>query len=297
MDRADLELVVTLSEVGSLTAAAGSLHVAQPALSRRLRNLETEVGAPLFERGRRGASPTPVGRLLATEAADILGRWQGALDAVESAVAGRLGRIRLGVTPTLGADLLPPVLARLHRGTPDLRIELEASGDSRALRNGVANGELDMAVAVLAADREAGTRVARVGEQSITLVMPADHRFASMDAVPRRALIGQALVALRAGEGLRELLDEIFDELGDAPDVAIETSEREMLLPFVAAGLGVTLVPVEFARQRIRPGLVSRALTPRIRRRIGVVVRPGALSAAARRVLDAIDEEGVLAAV
>jgi DNA-binding transcriptional LysR family regulator len=256
-------------------------------LSRRLQQLERTVGAPLFLRGRHGATPTPVGRALvesAQAAIDAMARAeQDALDAA----AGRAGRLRIGVTPTLGAVLLPSVLAAFRRSHPNVRLDLVASGDSASLRQRAAEGALDIAVAGLSSQVEPNTRIALTGEQRFVLIAPTELRLPAR--VPRRRLAELPLVTLTAGEGLRQQVDLVFAELGAEPVIAIETSEREMLMPFVAAGLGVALIPEGFARARPAKGLRIHDLDPVVRRRIGAVVADGDVTALADAFLDALE--------
>lgn len=240
MDRSDLELVVAIAQAGSLSGAARALHIAQPPLSRRLQHLEREVGAALFLRGRHDATPTAVGRSLIEGARAALAAIARAEQDAADAAAGRAGRLRIGVTPTLGAVLLPAVLASFRRTHPDVRLDLTASGDSPWLRHQAAAGEIDIAVAALAPHPEPNATVALAGEQRFVLIAPIELRLSK--AVRRRALADLPLVALTAGEGLRQQLDQLFAELGAEPNIAIETSEREMLMPFVAAGAVPVLV-------------------------------------------------------
>ena len=270
MDRADFELVVAIAHTGSLTGAARQLHIAQPPLSRRLQQLERTVGAPLFVRGRHGATPTPVGRALVESAVQALAAMRRAEQDAFDAAAGRSGRLRIGVTPTLGAVLLPAVLAAFRRTHQRVRLELVASGDSLSLRQMAAAGELDIVVAALAPSPEPNTRVALSGHQRFVLVAPADLRLS--DPVRRVALADLPHVTLTSGEGLRQQLDLVFAELGAEPTIAIETSEREMLVPFVAAGLGVAMIPEGFAGARPAKGVRVHAITPLVSRDIGAVV-------------------------
>ena len=286
MDRADFELVVAIARAGSLSGAARQLHIAQPPLSRRLQQLEREVGAALFLRGRHGATPTAVGRSLIDGAETALVAIARAEQDALDAAAGRAGRLRIGVTPTLGAVLLPPVLASFRHTHPDVRLDLVSSGDSSWLRQQAGAGDLDIAVAALAAQAEPNTTIALTGDQRFVLIAPAELRLAK--AVQRRALVGVPVVALTAGEGLRQQLDQVFAELGAEPNLAIETSEREMLVPFVAAGLGVALVPEGFARARPAKGLTIHELDPPLRRRIGAVMANDQPSALTRAFLDAL---------
>jgi len=273
VDRADLELVLAVARAGSLTGAARQLHIAQPALSRRLAALERSLGAELFHRGRHGATPTIVGRTLLDGAATALDALNRAEQDAGDVAAGRAGRLRVGVIPTLGAVLLPPVLARFRTSHPGVRLELHASGQSAALRDQVALGALDVAIAVLPSRAEAGTRIAARGKQRFVVVAPSDSALPSRNGlVPRRALVGSPVVALVEGEGLRQQLDLVYAGLGAEPDITIETSEREMLLPMVAAGLGITLVPEGFARQRSVAGVRIYGLSPPIERPVGAVI-------------------------
>ena len=277
MDRADLELVVAIARTGSLTAAARTLHTAQPPLSRRLQALERAVGAELFTRGRHGATPTVVGRALVERAEQALDAITRAEQDTSDVAAGRAGRLRIGVTPTLGAELLPASLAGFRASHPDVRIDLASSGDSAGLRRGVRDGDLDVAVCVLDADDEAGVKIAARGEQRFVLIAPADMRLAKGTSrrVSTRALVGLPLVVISAGEGLRVVVDQLLAGLGAEPVITIETSEREMLVPFVAAGLGASIVPEGFARQRTATGLSTYELEPPVKRAVGIVVGTG----------------------
>jgi len=176
------------------------------------------------------------------------------------------------------------VLAAFHRAHPDVRLDLTASGDSGWLRAQVASGELDIAVAAVAARAEAGTQVALSGEQKFVLIAPADLHLPK--TVRHEKLARLPVVTLTAGEGLRQHLDQIYAGIGAEPDIAIETSEREMLVPFVAAGIGVALVPDDFARARPAGGLTIHQLAPPVRRAIGAVVAPGEVPALVAAFLD-----------
>ena len=275
MDRSDVELVLAVAEEGSLTAAATRLHTAQPALSRRLRRLEHELGTTVFERGRHGARPTPAGRAVVEAAGQALVAIERVELVARDAAAGTRGVLRVGTTPTLGADVLPPSLAAFRTSHPEVRLTLTASGNSSELRRAVADGVLDLAVAVVPDALEDGLVVGRRARQVFVAVVPADDPAVGRGVLARSALTTRPIVALSRGEGLRAVLETVFAAAGAVPDIAIETSEREMLIPFVAAGLGVTVVPRAFARQRAGLGTAVLPLRPSVHREVGVVVREG----------------------
>jgi DNA-binding transcriptional LysR family regulator len=277
MDLADLELVVTTADAGTLT--------------RRLARLERELGGSLFERGRHGARATPAGEALADGGAEVLQTIRVLERRTRDAIAGRVGHLRIGTAPTLGADILPAVLAAHRRAHPDVDLDVTSSGDSDGLLREVAARRLDVALTVLPErlDRDLVQSVSR--RQSFVLVVPSGHRLAELDVVPRSELAHERLVAIRAGEGLRQVLDRVYRELEVDPDVSIETTDREMLLPLVAAGMGVTLVPDHFARRRLVDGVEARPLRPAVHRRVGAVVARADASRQARDLVARLADE------
>ena len=184
------------------------------------------------------------------------GTWN---DGRADALAGRRGSLRIGTTPTLGADLMPLALGLYRSAHPSVHFEVTSSGDSDRLAIDVREGRLDVALAVVSAPLDPLLEISAEGPQPFVLVVPSGHRLAGYDAVPLAELAAERLVTLRASEGLRLLVDRIFVDLGAEPDVAIETTDRDMLVPLVAAGLGVTLLPDHFARRREVEGVVLRS--------------------------------------
>jgi len=273
MDRPDLELLAALDDTGSVGGAATALHTAQPALSRRLARIERELGGRLFDRGRHGAVATAAGRVAVERARVALEAITATEHAGAEAVAGRTGRLLVGAAPTLGAELLPEALARHRRDRPDVGFELVINGDNPGLRRRLLAGELDVAVTILPNRLEPGLRVATSAPQPIVVAVPSDHPLAARTRIPRAALADLEIITLGRGEGMRTMLDELFAELDAAPDIRFEVSERELLVPFVAAGLGATVLPERFARQRAGSAVTLRPLSPPLARRVGAVVR------------------------
>jgi DNA-binding transcriptional LysR family regulator len=288
VERADLEMVVALAEEGSVTAAAGELHTAQPALSRRLARLEHAVGGPLFVRGRGGATPTAAGRVLAERARDALAAIERAERDAADAVAGRRGRLRIGMTPTIGADLLPEVLATLRDQHPDIRLELETTLNSRGLRAAVRAGQLDLAAVVLDPDDHEGLRVVAQVPQVLVVAVPSGHPLAQRRAVRPAQLVDEPLVTVEHGQGMRSFVERLFAEIGTAPTITIETNQRELLLPLVAAGAGITILPEVFARWRAGAGVAVRPFSPARQRRVGAVARAGPTDALVAAAIGAV---------
>src|SRR5699024_5024333 len=130
------------------TRAAELSRVTQPSLSKQIRSLERELGAPLFSRVRGNITLTPAGETLLPLAQRILTDLETARREVAELAGARRGRVRLGATPSLCAGLLADVLADFHRRFPGIELQVEESG-SRDLIRSLGRGELDMALIIL----------------------------------------------------------------------------------------------------------------------------------------------------
>ncbi len=144
-----LAYFLAVADVGSFTRAAESLGVAQPTLSRQLRALEDELGAPLVDRGGRdGPTLTAAGEAVLPLARRMLADADGARRTVAEIVGLRRGRVRIGATPSLCIGVLADVLRVFHEQHPDVRLELTESG-SQPLVAGLVRGELDIALVIV----------------------------------------------------------------------------------------------------------------------------------------------------
>ncbi|WP_264030505.1 LysR family transcriptional regulator [Cellulosimicrobium sp. SH8] len=278
MDLTRLRMLAAVAREGSVTAAARSLHYAQPSVSHHLARLEAEVGVPLLERHGRGVRLTAAGRLLAARAEEILGRVGAARDELDALVSLSAGRVRLAAFPSALATLVPDVVARLARDHPGLGVGLVEAEPPEAL-DALRRGAVDVAL-VFEHDRSPvdveGLRAVPVLAEELFLVRAAD------DAAPTGGC-GSAPGAGTVLADLAPLADAAWiagcercradlvgrcERAGFTPRVAFETDDYVAVQSLVAAGVGVSLLP---------------ALALRAHRDPRVDVRP--LPGAARRVL------------
>lgn len=174
-----LSYFVALADTGSFTRAAEQMGVSQPSLSQQIRALETIVGAALFERGV-PAILTPLGRDLLDRARSILLDVADLEDVRATSADTLIGTIRLGVSPTLGAYLMPSLVARLHREHPALRVHVR-EGLPTVLASGLASGVHDLILAQLPVAGR-GLHSERLFREPLHVTMAADH-----PCVPRPA--------------------------------------------------------------------------------------------------------------
>jgi LysR family transcriptional regulator, nitrogen assimilation regulatory protein len=145
VDLKQLEYFVRVVELGSFTRAAAMLHVAQPALSRQVRQLELELRTPLLVRNGRGVTTTPSGERLLEHGRGILRQVARAKQDIEDANTKRAGRIAIGMPASIAEALTTPLIERLRRELADATITV-LQGRSTQLQEWLWSGRLDMAV-------------------------------------------------------------------------------------------------------------------------------------------------------
>lgn len=270
---------------GSVTAAAANLGYTPSAVSQQIGVLEKEAGIALLERFGRGVRPTAAGRLL-TEHAAVIGRQVAEAEtALADLRAGRTGRISVRYFATAGAELVAPALARFRTEHPGVRVDL------RIAEGAPADEEADLTLVVrprgggpdAAGD---GLRLVHLLDDPYRAVLPRGHPLADRrTAVDLAELAGEPWVGSeRPGPCLDAVLDACA-AAGFAPDIAVECEEYATAQGFVAAGLGVSLVPLMGLGSRHPNVVVRKVRGPEPVRSIHALVRKSSLSLPAVRGL------------
>jgi DNA-binding transcriptional LysR family regulator len=264
-----LAYFLAVAETRHFTHAAERMRVAQPSLSKQIKTLETELGAPLFSRARGNVTLTPAGEALLPLARRMLADAETARREVAELAGLRRGRVRLGATPSLCAGLLADVLARFHGDYPGVELQVEEGG-SRDLVRDLARGQLDLALIILPLQSSDPSLVTEE-------ILREDLVVASVANPGRRPYIridelrGRPLVMFRRGYDLREATLTACRQAGFEPRFAVEGGEMDAVLRFVEAGLGVAVVPSMVLDGR--PGLVGTPILPGLRRTVALAHR------------------------
>lgn len=236
-----LRAFVAVAEQRHFTKAARDLAIAQPSLSKRIRLLEAELGAPLFHRMRGNVALTPAGEALLPWARRILGDLETAADEVRELTGLRRGRLSVGATPSIVVAILPRALAGLRGMYSGLDLKLQEAG-SRDLVRALDQGSLDLALVILPVRQRSLVTVPLLREELVVAVT-SDHALAQRDAVTLTELRTVPLVMFREGYDLRETTLAACARAGFEPRLAVEGGEMDGVLRMTAAGLGVSIVP------------------------------------------------------
>lgn len=271
MDLYQLEYFLEAARQRSFTRAAAKLNLAQAALSEQMRKLEGELGAKLFNRGRRETSLTPAGETLRTHAESLLAQATVARRAVGDLVAMRGGRLAVGAIPSVSACLLPAVVAGFRRKHPQVELALH-EGTSEAVAHWVESGKIELGVVQLPAPGDA-FEVTPLLDESFVLLVPRAHPLARR-RLPKLSDLSKEAFVFYKGRA-RVVAQAACRAAGFEPRTACESGELETIRSLVAADLGIALLPELAARGTVPGCVVVRLGGGPIRRSVALLQRRG----------------------
>ena len=260
MELRHLRYFVAVAEELNFGRAAERLRIAQPPLSRQIRDLERELGTPLFERVPRGVELTPAGRAFLPEARLTLAQAERAQRTAERAARGEIGRLRVGFVEAVSdAGVLPDVLGffRLHLPNIGLSLfEMDSLQQVEAFRD----GRIDLGVLHGApGEVEAGLRAERVYAEPFVVAVPETHALATRPRASLRDFAGEPFLLFprHVGPAMYDDLIARCRAAGFSPRVVQEVAGWHTLAGLVSAGVGVSFVPRSLGQLR-RPGVAYR---------------------------------------
>ncbi|MGW2559130.1 LysR family transcriptional regulator [Streptomyces sp. NPDC001514] len=285
LDVRRMQVLRAVVSTGSVTAAATRLGYTPSAVSQQIAALEKEAGMALLERVGRGVRPTTAGLLLAEHAAAISRQVAEAETALADLREGRTGRLSVRYFATVGAPLVAPALARLRRDHPGVQVDLRLIDPDDPLPD-VKQGRADVALVVRTHGRPVdGIRLEHLLDDPYRAVLPKGHPLAAKRVLDLADLADEPWVG---SEWPGPCLDAVLDACsaaGFAPEFVVESEDYATAQGFVAAGLGISLIPLVGLRNA-HPGVVVRKVRrPEPVRAIHAAVRESAPAQPALRVL------------
>lgn len=276
-----------LAAARSFTAAAVALNTTQSALSKQIKELETQLGTRLLDRTTRRVVLTREGEDFLLAIAPAVAQIEAAVRDLREQAAGRRGRLALSATPHIAAALLPPVLARMLAARPRLDVTCLDTLADEGLRL-VAEGEVEFAITAFrpTAPLPTGLAFTPVWEtnEDLVVVLPAGHPLAAQDAVRWDALTAWPLVTLHPGGRSHTVFEELLWTRQPELKPRLQARYVSTVLGMVAAGIGIAVFPSSAVGDARPAALVCRPLEgERVRRQIALIHRAGrSLSGPAR---------------
>ncbi|CAB1127991.1 DNA-binding transcriptional regulator, LysR family [Candidatus Hydrogenisulfobacillus filiaventi] len=263
----NLRTFVRVVEAGSLTRAAGDLHLSQPAVTKQLQALEAEFGSRLLVREHHRVRPTLGGEALYRYARRLLALYDQARAAVAELEEPGRGEVAVGAVSTVALYTLPPVLLDFSRRYPQVRLHVRI-GDIAETVQLVRRGEVGLALVTVPVE-QAGLLSVPLFDDPVRLVAAparARHLPRPLEAA---ALSELEFISYQTPSRFRSFVDGMLEQRGIIPAVRMEFNSHEAVKGMVKAGLGVAMVPESVVREDLARGelvaLEVQGLPPLVR--------------------------------
>lgn len=264
MDFRHLRYFQAVAEELSYSKAAQRLHIAQPALSRAVKELEDRLGVTLLDRDRRSVALTAAGRVLLNETSLLMQRFDEAVRKVQRTAAGDEGELRLGFIGPPTQTFLGRLLQEFRRRHPRVAVILEERTPERVWEM-VVRGRLDIGLTrPVLAGRALGLQTALLRKERLCAALPTNHPLAKSESIRWRNLAEESLIILarREGVGLHDATLEACRQARFNPKLAHTPSLVSTVLSYVEAGAGIGVIPDSVSSLGAGLPIVFRPLTP-----------------------------------
>jgi len=263
MELRHLRYFVAVAGKENISQAAKSLHVSQPALSRQMRDLESELGVSLFKRGGKSVHLTEAGRVFLSESRAALNRIEDAISVTKAVAYRRRNRICIGYGPIPTAEILPRALRAFQVRNPKAKVDLRALTTQEMIR-ALRRGEIDVSLMAdgLSEDLE-GLTIVEICSYPLCVAVSKKHRFAQRRVVSIEELAKEPIISLsrRGFRWYNTLVEKVLSPYNRNLKIVEEFDDSQSVIAAVEAGRGVAITSSVIARTAGRR-LAFRPLRP-----------------------------------
>ena len=270
MDSRSLQIFVEVAEQQSITQAAEKLFLTQPAVSKRIAQLETQLETRLFDRIGRQVHLTEAGRALLPRARQIL-RELSEISSLITNLSGEVaGRLRIGTSHHIGLHRLPPVLRQFSREYPKVNLDLHFI-DSEEAWDGVLQGDLELGVVTLPPQADPRVQQERIWDDPLVFMVAPEHPLAQEKKPTLAMLTEYAAILPSPVTFTRRIVEDIFRQEQLALNISMSTNYLETIHMMVSIGLGWSVLPASMVDDKV----VALPLKEKhLKRELGVVTHP-----------------------
>jgi len=289
MDTANLKAFLHVAQSGSFSIAAKKLHLTQPAVSKRIAQLEEQLGADLFDRIGRVVHITEAGNALLPHARAVQMELQAAEQSVRDLTGTVRGELRLATSHHIGLHRLPPVLSHFSNAYESVHIDIDFM-DSEQAYDLVLRGEVELAVVTLAPTAQEHVITAPIWPDPLNFMVQKDHPLAKQKKLTLKSLSEVPCILPGLNTYTGQIVKTLFDKRGLPLQISIATNYLETIRMMASVGLGWTVLP----QAMLDETLVSLPIRDvAITRTLGVVYHEGrSLSRAAKAFIAALETVG-----
>ncbi len=280
---------VALAQHGSVSLAAQTRHLTQPAISNQLKRLQETVGTPLYRRQGRGVTLTATGEAFYKHALKVAQSLREMDDFADALLGLNAGRIHVAASQTIAGSLLPSALVRLRATWPEIEVFVN-SGNSQQVFDGINAHDLGLVESPLPGSTPGRCGIELLGQDEIVCVMPGRHPLATRKSLAIGDLPHHPLIWRETGSGTREVLEqEMLKTLGRLPEVHICLGGVAAVLEAVRQGLGIGVIS-RHSLPATETALTTRPFRPRLSRPMSLLT-PAQAGPLARRVASFLVED------
>ena len=255
MNRNHLALFHAVAKAGSISRGALMAGVSQPAVSKQIAELEEALEVRLLDRMPRGCKLTEAGTILADHADRLFTIEKEAVRALQEYRGLKRGRLSIGASLTIGAYLLPRVIAEFHRLFPEIELDLKM-GNSSEIKNLLMSGTIEIGMTEGLIESE-GLDSSTFFEDDLVVIAPKGHPLLKRKNVTLNEIADEPFIFREAGSGIRAYVEKALGQQMSEINIVLSSSSPEAIKNFVASGMGIAIVPRMVTLLEVQNGLLG----------------------------------------
>lgn len=267
MDVASLRAFLAVADHGSFSAASEYLYLTQPAISKRIASLESELETNLFDRIGRQTNLTQAGKSLLPRARQILQEIEDSARAIRNLSGQVSGRLSIGTSHHIGLHRLPPVLRAYSRAYPDVELDIHFM-DSEEACHAVEHGDLELGIVTLPLQPSAVLMTHIVWPDPLCIIVGKHHPLAQQKRLSLSLLAQHKAVLPARGTFTREIIEQAFSKYQVDVNISLSTNYLETIKMLVSVGLGWSVLPESMLSVDVK-SIPAQGL--RLKRNLGLV--------------------------
>lgn len=288
MDINSLNAFIQVAETGSFSEAANRLHITQPAVSKRISSLESQLENRLIDRIGRKVELTPAGATLLPRALAIINELEDTRRSLSNLSGDISGRLNLAISHHLGLHRLPPILREFSQRYPDVTLDIQFL-DSEVAYEAVAQGRIELAVITLTEQVSAKIHAQTIWEDPLAFVAATSHPLAKETKVTLKTLSQHGAILPELNTFTGTITERLFNEQKLPLNVSMTTNYLETIRMMVSLGLGWSVLPITLLNEQLCRLEVENI---RLERQLGAIHHTErTLSNAARAMLELLEKK------
>jgi DNA-binding transcriptional LysR family regulator len=248
MDNQNLKAFITVAECSSFSEAADRLYLTQSAISKRIAQLEQQIGKKLFDRIARQVSLTEAGIELLPRARRILKEYENALQAINDLSGEASGTLRLAISHHLGLHRLPPILKKFAQTYPNVTLDIDFTDSEKAYEQ-VLHGETEVAVITLALDSHHNINSKKIWNDPLRFICAQDHPLAKLQKPDLKDLANYPIILPGLNTYTGRIIQNLFQQEGIPLKSPMSSNYLETISTMVEVGLGWSVLPETLVRE------------------------------------------------